>query len=141
YSVEQYRDLLRRARSIVPDCTIATDIICGFPTETEEDHQATAELLREGGFKNSFIFKYSPRPGTAANDRFTDDVPENVKKRRNNELLAIQTEVSAAVHQGYVGKTVRVFVESISRRAKNARSAGAGQTVYLGWDKPVAQLS
>jgi len=133
YSVAEYRDLIARVRAILPDAEMATDIICGFPTESESDHEATAELLRWGGFKNSFIFKYSPRPGTAAHDRFPDDVPEEVKKRRNNELLAIQAEVGRRVHEAYVGRTVRVFVESVSARARKSANA-ADPAVTLGWE-------
>jgi tRNA-2-methylthio-N6-dimethylallyladenosine synthase len=140
YTVEHYRELIERARAILPECTLATDIICGFPTETEEDHQATMELLRWGRFKNSFIFKYSPRPGTAAIDRFEDDVPEETKRRRNNELLNVQADASAAVHASYVGQRVRVFVESISQREMKSRAGNANQTVLLGWDKPTTQL-
>jgi tRNA-2-methylthio-N6-dimethylallyladenosine synthase len=138
YTVQQYMELVDRVRKFMPDAELATDIICGFPTETELDHQATADLLRWGGFKNSFIFKYSPRPGTTAYDRLKDDVPDAVKKRRNNELLAVQNEVSAKVHGAYVDKTVRVFVESISARERKTSSSGAGGTgVELGWERPV----
>ncbi|MCC6680265.1 MAG: MiaB/RimO family radical SAM methylthiotransferase [Phycisphaeraceae bacterium] len=139
YSIEEYNDLLSRVRSILPGAELATDIICGFPGETEDDHRATAELLRRGRFKNAFIFKYSPRPGTAAADRLPDDVPTDVKKRRNNELLDIQSAISAQVHAAYVGRTVDVFIEQVSVKA--ARQA----QVTLGWEKPqdqqVTQLS
>jgi len=145
YTVAQYLDLLDRARRILPDAEIATDIIVGFPGETEEDFQATADLLRRGRFKNSFIFKYSPRPGTAAYDRLEDDVPEADKKRRNNALLAIQAEVSRDIHAAYVGRTVDVFVESVSSKAKKAaRNSAPGNApgspaVTLGWQKEVEQ--
>lgn len=145
YRVAQYRDLIDRARAFLPDVELATDIICGFPGETEEDHEATAQLLRWARFKNSFIFKYSPRPGTAAFDRLPDDIPGAVKRRRNNELLAIQSEISAQVHAGYVGRSVRVFVEGVSRKAIKEHSAAApgGAAVSLGWEQPreVTQLS
>ena len=145
YRVAQYRDLIDRVRDYLPGAELATDIICGFPTETDEDHAATAELLRACRFKNSFIFKYSPRPGTTAIDRFADDVPTDVKKRRNNELLAIQGEVSAAIHAGYVGRTVEVFVERVSAKSQKAANR-ADPAVTLGWqaDLPgdeVTQLS
>ncbi|GAB4108370.1 MAG: tRNA (N6-isopentenyl adenosine(37)-C2)-methylthiotransferase MiaB [Phycisphaeraceae bacterium] len=135
YRVEEYLDLIDRVRQYLPDAELATDIICGFPTETEEDHQATIDLLKRCRFKNSFIFKYSPRPGTAAYDRLPDDVPDEIKKRRNNELLAVQSEISAEVHDQYVGRTVRVFVESISARQRKAGNGGLGG-VELGWEKP-----
>ena len=141
YTVEEYEQLLGRIRHVLPNALVASDIICGFPTETEEDHQATCDLLRRSKFKNCFIFKYSPRPGTTAMDRFEDDVSDSVKRRRNNELLAIQVEVSDAVHQQFVGKTVRVFVGSISERSRKLRNH-ADPTVTLGWAgaEPVCQL-
>ncbi len=141
YAVEEYRELVERVRRHLPDAELATDIICGFPTETEEDHRATAELLRWTRCKNAFIFKYSPRPGTTAIDRFEDDVPTEVKKRRNNELLAIQAEVSREVHDRYLGKTVSVFVESVSARSRKQGNGGLGG-VTLNWERPeeVTQL-
>ncbi|MEO1236223.1 MAG: MiaB/RimO family radical SAM methylthiotransferase [Planctomycetota bacterium] len=143
YRVEQYLDLVDRVREFIPGAELATDLICGFPTETDEDHAATADLLRRCRFKNSFIFKYSPRPGTAAIGRFRDDVPPEVKKKRNNELLAIQGAVSAEIHAGYVGRTVEVFVERVSAKS-NKRSANAvDPSVTLGWraEQTVTQLS
>ncbi len=138
HTVETYFELVDRVRKFLPDAELATDIICGFPGETEDDHRATAELLRRGLFKNAFIFKYSPRPGTTAIDRFEDDIPDAVKKRRNNELLEVQSEVSAQVHRYYVDKTVRVFVESISARERKSGTPGNGGAggVELGWEKP-----
>ena len=98
-----------------------------------------------GRFKNSFIFKYSPRPGTVAFDRLADDIPNDVKKRRNNELIAIQNRVSAEVHAACVGQTFEVFVEGVSRRtAKAADGAAPGAaSVSLGWeaDREITQLS
>ncbi|MEE9211639.1 MAG: MiaB/RimO family radical SAM methylthiotransferase [Phycisphaeraceae bacterium] len=141
YTIEQYRDLIDLVRRYLPDCEIATDIICGFGTETEQDHHATADLLRECRFKNAYIFKYSPRPGTAAFDRLEDDVPDETKRRRNNELLAVQSEISAGIHAAYVGKTLRVFVESVSEKTRRARDNGNGQSIFLGWEGPIAQLA
>ena len=127
YTVEQYRQLLDRIRAFLPGnpgagVELATDIICGFPGESEEDHRATAALLEFGRFKNAFIFKYSPRPGTAAITRFADDVPEETKRRRNNELLALQSRISQEVHASYVGRTVRVFVESVSQHVTRQKN-------------------
>jgi len=142
YTVAIYEELLERVREFLPDATIASDLICGFPTETEEDHQQTMQLLERGRFKNCFIFKYSPRPGTAAIDRFEDDVPEVDKRRRNNELLAVQSHISTEIHQEYVGQTVRVYVESVSHKAKKNANA-ADPSVTIGWEKPqqITQLS
>ena len=141
YTVEEYHELLARIRRILPDATLASDLICGFPGETEEDHQATCDLLREANYKNCFIFKYSPRPGTTAIDRFEDDVPDEVKRARNNELLQIQAKNSDALHRAYVGKTVRVFVESVSvkeQKKKQKAVNAAASNVELGWSQPLA---
>ena len=138
YRVADYDDLLRRVRHHLPEAEIATDIITGFCGETEDDHRATLDLLRRARFKNSFIFKYSPRPGTIAFDRLPDDVPDEVKRRRNAELLEVQAEASAQVHARYVGRTVRARVEGVSRKTvkqRNAAAAGAPR-VTLGWELP-----
>jgi len=122
YTVAEYLEFLDRARAFLhqPEIgrplTVAGDFIVGFPTETDEDFEASKALVRRARYKNCFIFKYSPRPGTVAIDKFPDDVPENIKRRRNNELLALQNDISAEVGQEFVGHTVEVFVEGISRR-------------------------
>jgi tRNA-2-methylthio-N6-dimethylallyladenosine synthase len=131
YSREQYLEFAERARAALPDVCIAGDVIVGFCGETEAEYEETRTLLEAVRFKNNFIFKYSPRPGTAAFDRLADDVPEPVKRRRNNELLALQAEISAAVHTEYVGRTVDVFVGQVSEKA--ARRGGG---VELGWETP-----
>jgi tRNA-2-methylthio-N6-dimethylallyladenosine synthase len=128
YTVEYYRDMLHRCRERVPGVAISSDFIVGFCGETEESFQRTCDLVRESGFKNSFIFKYSPRPGTKADELFSDDVPEEVKKRRNNDLLAIQATVSLADHRRRVGQTVEVLVEGLSKAAlKHAGDSGPKQ--------------
>jgi tRNA-2-methylthio-N6-dimethylallyladenosine synthase len=115
YTVEFYRDMLQRCRERVPGVAISSDFIVGFCGENEASFQRTCDLVREAGFKNSFIFKYSPRPGTKADELFADDVPEEVKKRRNNDLLAIQNRVSLADHRRRIGQTVEVLVEGPSK--------------------------
>jgi tRNA-2-methylthio-N6-dimethylallyladenosine synthase len=115
YTVEYYRDMLIRCRERVPGVSISSDFIVGFCGETEESFARTCDLVASAGFKNSFIFKYSPRPGTKGDELFTDDVPEEVKKRRNNDLLAIQKQVSLADHLAHVGETVEVLVEGPSK--------------------------
>ncbi len=141
YTAQQYLELLDRARAYLPRVQIAGDLICGFPTETQEDHQATCDLLRRARYKNCFIFKYSPRPGTTAIHRFEDDVPDAVKRDRNHELLAIQSQISSDIHRQHVGQTVRVFVESVSHQAAKQSRAAQAAPVILGWEKPVTQLS
>jgi tRNA-2-methylthio-N6-dimethylallyladenosine synthase len=129
YTVEYYRDVLARARERVPGVAVSSDFIVGFCGETEEAFARTCDLVRTAGFKNSFIFKYSPRPGTKADELYPDDVPEEVKKRRNNDLLAIQNAVSLADHRGRVGQTVEVLVEGPSKAAH--KHADAGPLVQL----------
>jgi tRNA-2-methylthio-N6-dimethylallyladenosine synthase len=115
YTAGYYMEMLARCRETVPGVAVSSDFIVGFCGETEESYRKTEELVRAAMFKNSFIFKYSERPGTKAADRYQDDVPDDVKKRRNNDLLAIQTESSRADHRAQVGRTVEVLVEGPSR--------------------------
>jgi tRNA-2-methylthio-N6-dimethylallyladenosine synthase len=133
YTAGAYRDFIHRAREYMPDVCIASDFIVGFPTETEEDFQQTVDLLRDCRFKNSFIFKYSPRPGTVAIDRFADDVPDEVKRRRNGELLAVQQQVSVESNRQMIGKTVEVMVEGQSKLVSR-QSAYPASKVELGWE-------
>ena len=116
--------MLYRCRERVPGVAVSSDFIVGFCGETEESFRKTCDLVREAGFKNSFIFKYSPRPGTKADELFADDVPEEVKKRRNNDLLAIQNAASLADHRRRVGEMVEVLVEGPS---KAEQKAGGGR--------------
>jgi tRNA-2-methylthio-N6-dimethylallyladenosine synthase len=131
YTVEYYREMLERCRERVPEVAISSDFIVGFCGETEESFQRSCDLVRESGFKNSFIFKYSPRPGTKADELFTDDVPEEIKKRRNNDLLAIQNQVSLADHQAKIGQTAEVLVEGLSKTAQKHQT-GSGPVQLSG---------
>jgi tRNA-2-methylthio-N6-dimethylallyladenosine synthase len=110
---------------------ISSDFIVGFCGETEESFQKSCDLVREAGFKNSFIFKYSPRPGTKADDLYADDVPEEVKKRRNNDLLAIQSKVSLLDHKRLVGSTVEVLVEGPSKSSQKANGSAISGPIQL----------
>ncbi|MCE5303757.1 MAG: TRAM domain-containing protein, partial [Planctomycetaceae bacterium] len=121
YTVEAYREMLARIRQFVPGAAVTSDFIVGFCGETEAEFQETVELVRHARFKNSFIFKYSARPGTRAAELFSDDVPESVKRRRNNELLAVQDAISLEDNQPYLGRTVEVLVEGPSKAAKKRR--------------------
>jgi len=127
YTVAFYRDMLDRCRETVPGVAISSDFIVGFSGETEASFAKSCDLVREAGFKNSFIFKYSPRPGTRGYELYADDVPEEVKKRRNNDLLAIQTKVSLADHRRLIGERVEVLVEGPSKNALKHGSSGPGQ--------------
>jgi tRNA-2-methylthio-N6-dimethylallyladenosine synthase len=131
YTVEFYRDMLARCREKVPGVAVSSDFIVGFCGETEEEFERSCDLVREAGFKNSFIFKYSPRPGTKADELYADDVPEEVKKRRNNDLLAIQNKVSLADHRARIGQTVRVLVEGPSKNGLK-QDAGSGPVQLTG---------
>jgi len=128
YTVEYYREMLARCRESVPGVSVSSDFIVGFCGETEASFQRSCDLVASAGFKNSFIFKYSPRPGTKGDQLFADDISEEVKKRRNNDLLAIQNKVSLAEHQRRVGETVEVLVEGPSKTAlKQPKASGPVQ--------------
>lgn len=118
YTVDQYREMHGRIKATLPDSAVSSDFIVGFCGETEESHQKSLDLIRECRFKNSFIFKYSPRPGTKAFDMLPDDVPEDVKRHRNNEMLALQNQISAEDNAQFIGRTVNVLVEGPSRTAE-----------------------
>ncbi len=118
YTVEDYRTMHARIRETIPDAAVTSDFIVGFCGETEEDFEATVELVRESRFKNSFIFKYSERPGTKGAQLFADDVPDDVKRRRNNELLAVQNAISEEDNEPFVGRQVEILVEGPSKNAQ-----------------------
>jgi tRNA-2-methylthio-N6-dimethylallyladenosine synthase len=131
YTAGEYLEFIDRVYDHMPEAMLASDFIVGFPGETEADFEQTVELVRRCRFKNSFIFKYSPRPGTVAIDRFVDDVPEADKRRRNNHLLAVQHEISREIHEAQVGRTVDVLVEGASRYTRKGRPATASGGVEL----------
>ncbi|RKY24561.1 MAG: tRNA (N6-isopentenyl adenosine(37)-C2)-methylthiotransferase MiaB [Planctomycetota bacterium] len=132
YTTGQYLNLLDRARAIVPGIAIAGDFIVGFPGETEEDFQATVELVKKAKYKNCFIFKYSPRPGTTANKRLNDNVPQEVKKNRNIELLAVQEKISDELSKKFQDKTVIVLVEGLSKKPHLNTKEGENQLQLVG---------
>ncbi len=127
YTVEYYRDMLARCRERVPGVAISSDFIVGFCGETEESFERSCDLVATSGFKNSYIFKYSSRPGTKGAELYADDVPEETKKRRNNDLLAIQNAVSLADQQTRVGQEVEVLVEGPSKSAVKHEGSGPRQ--------------
>ena len=136
YTIEQYRDFVDRARERMPDVAIASDFIVGFPTETDEEFETCCDITRYAKFKNSFIFKYSPRPGTTAIDRFADDVPEDVKRRRNARLLEVQGEVIAANNAAMIGQVVEVMVEGESKLVTRKTKAQNGVELGTGFTRP-----
>lgn len=115
YTASRYRDVIDLCRTRIRNFTVATDFIVGFPGETEEDFAETCRLLEEVRFQGSFIFKYSPRPGTSAAG-WPDDVPEEEKRRRNQVLLRIQERISGEIHRERIGKTVEILVEGASKK-------------------------
>ena len=114
---EWYMDLVKRIRNIIPDCAISTDIITGFCGETEEDHKETLSLIEWAGFDFAYMFFYSERPGTLAERKLDDDVPLEIKKRRLQEVINLQQQLSHKSNQNDLGKTVKVLVEGNSKRS------------------------
>ena len=119
YTREWYLERVDAIRRIIPDCGLSTDIFVGYCGETEEDHQLSLSLMRQVGYDSAFMFKYSERPGTYASKHFPDDIAEEVKLRRLNELIALQNEMSAQRNAAQVGKTVEVLVEGYSKRSRD----------------------
>lgn len=151
YTVEDYREMYGRIMATVPGAAVTSDFIVGFCGETDEDFQATYELVRECRFKNSFIFKYSERPGTKGAELFPDDVPEEVKSQRNHELLMLQDQISEEDNQPFLGRTVEVLVEGPSKTSLRKQEDGptrqlTGRTpcdrivVFEGTDRQIGQL-
>jgi len=118
YTREWYLDRISAIRRIIPECAIGTDVFCGFHNETETDHAQTLSLMREVGFDMAFMFKYSERPGTFAAKNLPDNVSEETKVRRLNEIIALQNELSAESNRRDIGKTFDVLVEGFSKRSK-----------------------
>lgn len=116
YTAEWYLECVAMIREVLPGCGITTDVIAGFCSETEEDHQQTLELFRKVGFDYAYMFYYSERPGTLAARHYPDDVPLDVKTRRLNEIIALQSELSLKSNQNDIGKTFRVLVEGPSKK-------------------------
>lgn len=127
YTVEEYREMMHRIRAYMPDCAVSSDFIVGFCGETEESFEKSMELIRECRFKNSFIFKYSKREGTKAFELFEDDIPEDVKRRRNNEMLELQNRISEEDNAEFIGRTVSVLVEGPSKSAAKKAARGQGE--------------
>ena len=134
YTVALYDEMLARIEETVPGAAVSSDFIVGFCGETEASFQKSVDLVARSRFKNSFIFKYSPRLGTKADTILIDDVPEEVKKRRNAELLTLQNAISIEDHRAFVGRTVRVLVEGPSKSESGELAPGEfGQLVGRTW--------
>ena len=118
YTREWYLERVDAIRRIIPDCGLSTDIFSGFHSETEEDHQMSLSLMRECQYDSAFMFKYSERPGTYASKNLPDDIPEEVKIRRLNEIIEVQNQLSAEANQRCIGKVYEVLVEGTSKRSR-----------------------
>ncbi|MBO5186905.1 MAG: tRNA (N6-isopentenyl adenosine(37)-C2)-methylthiotransferase MiaB [Prevotella sp.] len=135
YTREWYMERVAAIRRIVPDCAITTDIFVGYHSETEEDHRMSLSLMREVGYDSAFMFKYSERPGTYASKHLPDDVPEDVKIRRLNEMIRLQTELSAAANKRDEGKTFDVLIEGYSKRSREQLCGRTEQNKMVVFDK------
>ena len=135
YTREWYLDRVAAIRRIIPDCGLSTDIFVGYHSETEEDHQLSLSLMREVGYDSAFMFKYSERPGTYASKHLPDDVPEEVKIRRLNELIQLQTEMSALQNKKDEGKEFDVLVEGFSKRSREQLCGRTEQNKMVVFDK------
>ena len=135
YTREWYLDRVAAIRRILPDCGLTTDIFVGYHSETEEDHQLSLSLMRECGYDSAFMFKYSERPGTYAAKHLPDDVPEETKIRRLNEMIALQNELSAESYRRDIGKTYEILVEGVSKRSKDQLFGRTQQNKVVVFDR------
>ncbi|MDE7117111.1 MAG: tRNA (N6-isopentenyl adenosine(37)-C2)-methylthiotransferase MiaB, partial [Bacteroidaceae bacterium] len=135
YTREWYLGRVAAIRRIIPDCSITTDIFVGYHSETEEDHQLSLSLMREVGYDSAFMFKYSERPGTYASKHLPDDVPEETKIRRLNEMIALQNTLSAESYKKDIGKTFEILVEGVSKRSKEQLFGRTPQNKVVVFDR------
>lgn len=135
YTREWYLDRVSAIRRIIPDCGLSTDIFAGYCTETEEDHQLSLSLMRECAYDSAFMFKYSERPGTYASRHLADDVPEETKVRRLEELIALQNQLSLESNQRAVGQTFEVLIEGTSKRSREQLFGRTGQNKVVIFDR------
>ncbi|RNC64069.1 tRNA (N6-isopentenyl adenosine(37)-C2)-methylthiotransferase MiaB [Proteiniphilum sp. X52] len=135
YDREWYMDRIAAIKRIIPGCGLSTDIMCGFHSETEEDHQETLSMMREVGFDSAFMFKYSERPGTYAAKRLEDNVPEEVKSRRLQEIIDLQMELSRQSNEKDLGKEFEVLTEGFSKRSREQLFGRTDQNKVVIFDK------
>ena len=135
YTREWYLDRVAAIRRIIPDCGLSTDIFVGYHSETEEDHQLSLSLMRECGYDSAFMFKYSERPGTYASKHLPDDIPEEKKIRRLNEMIALQNQLSAESYQKDIGNTYEVLVEGVSKRSNQQLFGRTSQNKVVVFDR------
>lgn len=135
YTREWYLDRVAAIRNILPDCGLTTDIFVGYHSETEEDHQMSLSLMKECGYDSAFMFKYSERPGTYASRHLPDDVSEETKIRRLNEMIALQNELSAESYRKDIGKEFEILVEGVSKRSKEQLFGRTQQNKVVVFDR------
>ena len=135
YTREWYLDRVAAIRRIIPDCGLSTDIFSGYHSETEEDHRESLSLMEACGYDSAFMFKYSERPGTYASKHLPDDVPEEVKIRRLNEIIELQTRLSAESNRRCIGRTYEVLVEGVSKRSKDQLFGRTEQNKVVVFDR------
>ena len=135
YTREWYLQRVEAIRRIIPDCAITTDIFAGYCSETEEDHQLSLSLMEECAYDSAFMFKYSERPGTYASKHLADDVPEEVKIRRLNELIALQNKLSAQSNQRSIGQEYEILIEGVSKRSRDQLFGRTGQNKVVVIDR------
>lgn len=135
YTREWYMGRVEAIRRIIPDCGLSTDIFVGYHSETEEDHRMSLSLMREAAYDSAFMFKYSERPGTYASKHLPDDVPEEVKLRRLNEMIHMQTELSAEANRRDEGREFDVLVEGFSKRSREQLCGRTEQNKMVVFDK------
>jgi tRNA-2-methylthio-N6-dimethylallyladenosine synthase len=140
YTREWYLERVNTIREIIPECGISCDIIAGFCTETEEEHQDTLSLMALSRFGFSYMYKYSERPGTLAQKKMTDDVPEDVKSRRLTEIITLQNRLSLENNQTFIGKEVVVLVDSFSKKSKEDLSGRNDQNIKVVFPKENYQI-
>lgn len=135
YDRDWYLNRIAAIKRIIPGCGLSTDIMCGYHSETEEDHQETLSLMKEVGFDSAFMFKYSERPGTYAAKRLADDVQEEIKTKRLQEIINLQNELSAESNKKDIGKNFEVLVEGFSKRSKDQLFGRSSQNKVIIFDK------
>lgn len=135
YDREWYMERIAAIKRIIPNCGLSTDIMCGFHSETEEDHKETLSLMREVGFDSAFMFKYSERPGTYAAKRLDDDISEEVKSRRLQEIIDLQLELSSESNEKDLGKEFEVLIEGFSKRSREQLFGRNEQNKVVIFDK------
>ncbi len=135
YTREWYLNRIEAIRTIIPECAISTDIFCGFHGETDEDHQQTLEIIKTVRYDDAFMFKYSERPGTYAADNLADNVPEEIKSKRLQQIIDLQKQIGAEINSSEIGKTYEVLCEGVSKRSREQLYGRTSQNKVVVFDR------